>query len=125
MGLAPAVLLRGSADENRGTKVELQRCQMKWDSPTAFWDRKFRWDRPLFPIGIGDSQMIFKLLVGFEPLSFDALLGKAQRIKVALTSEPALTLLPDPWPASYPSRAEITAGYTGYESGYDAAVDGG
>ncbi len=68
--------------------------------------------------------MIFKLVIGFDPLGFDALLGKAQRIKVALTSEPALTLLPEPWPASYPSRADITAAYTGYESAYDLARDG-
>ena len=97
---------------------------MKWDAPGIRWDDGHRWDQPLFPIRMGDTKMIFKLLIGFESLNFSDLLTKSQRIKVALTSEPALTLLPDPWPASYPSRVEITAAYTGYESAYDAARDG-
>ena len=69
--------------------------------------------------------MLFKLLIDFDSLSLGNLLGKGQQIKVALNSEPALTLLPDPWPASYPSRATITADFTAYESAYDLTVNGG
>ncbi len=69
--------------------------------------------------------MILKLVVSFARLTFDAFLGKAQRIKIALTSEPALTLLPDPWPDSYPSRTQLTTAYTAYENAYDAAREGG
>ena len=51
---------------------------------------------------------MFKLLIAFARLSFADLLLKAQGIKVALTSEPALTLFPNPWPAVYPSRTALT-----------------
>jgi hypothetical protein len=68
--------------------------------------------------------MLFKLVVVFSRLSFANFLAAAQRIKVALNDGPALTVLPDPWPASYPTRAQITAAYTDYETAFDAARDG-
>jgi hypothetical protein len=98
---------------------------MRWDTPLAKWDSGQVWDRPSFPIGEGVKSMIFKLIITFAKLSFGEFLAKAQRIKVALTSEPALTLFPDPWPATYPSRAQLVAAYTAYETAYDAAGDGG
>jgi hypothetical protein len=68
---------------------------------------------------------MFKLLIGFEKLGQAEFLARAQGIKVALTSEPALTLIPDPWPASYPSRTALTTAYTEFETAFDASHDGG
>src|SRR2546423_1713974 len=65
-------------------------------------------DAAVEPVGAGEPAMKFKLLIAFERVGLSRLLGKAQQIKVALNSEPALTLLPDPWPACYPSRAALT-----------------
>lgn len=69
--------------------------------------------------------MLFKLKTGFEQLSHAEFLVKAQAIETALTSEPALTLLPDPWPAPYPSRVQLTAAFTAFENALDAANNGG
>ena len=88
-------------DENSGTKtIGRKRDQMNWDTgPTVRWDMlpPIRWDQPLLPISLEDKKMIFKLIVAFAKLNLEAFLGKVQQIKVALTSEPALTLLPDPY----------------------------
>lgn len=69
--------------------------------------------------------MLFKLLIGFDVLSFPEYLAKTQSIKVALTTEPAVTLIPDPWPAPYPSRVALTTAFTEFETAYDASHDGG
>ena len=69
--------------------------------------------------------MLFKLIIAFEKLSFPDFLAKTQAIQVALTSAPALTLIPDPWPAPYPTRAQLTTAFTAFETAMDAAYDGG
>ena len=69
--------------------------------------------------------MSFKLLIAFERMSLPTLLGKARRIKASLNSEPALTLLPDLWPASYPSRADLSAAVVAFAAAHAAAGDGG
>src|SRR5437016_3388542 len=69
--------------------------------------------------------MRFKLLIAFERMSFPDLLHKADVINGALNSEPALTKLPDPWPGSYPSRAEIMQACTEFKTAHQAADDGG
>src|SRR3989442_404358 len=98
---------------------------MRWDTPQATWDSRRHWDRSFNPVGIGVRAMLFKLLIGlFEGLSFADFLLKAQSIKVALTSEPALTLFRDPWPAVYPSRTALTTAYTEFETALEAAQDG-
>ena len=98
---------------------------MKWDTPGIHYDAGLRWDQPSLPIGTGGKKMIYKLQIGFEKLSNDAFLGKAQRIDVALNMEPALTLLKNPWPDTYPSRTDISTAYTDFETAYDAAREGG
>jgi len=68
--------------------------------------------------------MVYKLIVTFERLSLPNFMARAQNIVSKLTSEPALTLFPEPWPASFPTRAQFTAGYTGFETAYNLALDG-
>lgn len=69
--------------------------------------------------------MRFKLRITFERLSFPYLLDRAHTITTALTSEPALTLIPDPWPACYPSRAQLTTAFTEFKAALMASFDGG
>jgi hypothetical protein len=68
---------------------------------------------------------MYKLLISFQKLGFPSFLSRAQGIKTALTSEPALTLIPDPWPATYPSRAQLVTAFGEFETAYDASQDGG
>jgi len=98
---------------------------MRWDTPHLNWDSGAHWDRSVNPIGTGARTTMFKLLIGFEKLGQEQFLSRAQGIKVALTSEPALTVLPEPWPAPYPSRVQLTTAYTAFETAYDTAQDGG
>ena len=69
--------------------------------------------------------MRFKLLIAFERMSLPTLFAKAQHINASLHLEPALSLLPDPWPASYPSRADISAAVTAFKASHVEANDGG
>ncbi|MEI6082892.1 MAG: fibronectin type III domain-containing protein [Verrucomicrobiota bacterium] len=61
-----------------------------------------------------------KLIITFDRLSLPKFLTQSQRIENSLTSAPALTLFPDPWPITFPSRADLTAGFTAFENAYDA-----
>src|SRR5919198_5239364 len=97
---------------------------MRWDAD-EFWDSGIHWDQPSVPIQKGVRRMLFKLLIGFDRLSGPDFLAVSQGIKTALTSEPALTLLPDPWPAAFATRVQLTDRFTDFEEAFDAAVNGG
>jgi hypothetical protein len=82
---------------------------------------------PCSVAGTADAEhgsMTFKLLIAFERMSLPNLAGKAHGINTSLLSEPALTLLPDPWPARYPSRADLSAAVTAFAAAHVAAADG-
>jgi len=98
---------------------------MRWDSPLTTWDSGLHWDRSSHPVGMKGNRMTFKLLLGFDSLSNPDFSDKVQGIKTALTTEPALTLIPNPWPSIYPSRTEVTDSVTDFITKYEAARDGG
>jgi hypothetical protein len=51
--------------------------------------------------------------------------AKASHIAAALNSPQALARIPEPWPAIYPSRAQLTTAYTEFKATLMAAADGG
>ena len=67
----------------------------------------------------------YKLRIAFGRLNNTAFLAKAQGITKALTSEPALTRIPDPDPTLYPTRLKITTAYGNFETAFDKAITGG
>ena len=69
--------------------------------------------------------MVYKLAIGFDHLSQPDFADKATGIDAALNAEPALTLIPNPWPTTYPSRTQVTAGVTDFKAKVEAARDGG
>jgi hypothetical protein len=86
----------------------------QWDSPSA------KWDQPFSPIGNRKGKMIQRLVIVFEKLNLPSFLAKTQTIETALTTEPALTLFADPWPATFPSRTQLTTAFTEFETAFDA-----
>ena len=67
---------------------------------------------------------LFKLLLDFARLSEAQFGEKARVIVTALTTEPMLTLVPNPIPATFPSRTVLTDKLTSYEDAVQAAMDG-
>lgn len=65
-----------------------------------------------------------KLNTSFSNLSHAAFFAKAKAIVLKLTTEPLLTLVPNPWPASFPARTAVTTAYAEFEVAYSAALDG-
>src|ERR1051326_4776864 len=106
----------------RGPKV-------KWDAgPTVRWDMipALHWDRPMPPIspkGI-DMNTLFKLVLNFLRWGEARFGTKAELIVASMTTEPMLTLVPDPLPASVATRAEGTAALADYTGAAQLASDG-
>ena len=78
---------------------------MKWDSgPTVRWDMQppVFWDRPTFPVSPGRTGMntLFKLMLTFLYWGEARFGQKAEFIVTSVTTEPMLTLVPDPFPAA-------------------------
>ena len=67
----------------------------------------------------------FKLIIRFEDLGQPRFLTKTDHIIHSLTSGPALELLPEPWPASCPSRVQLVSAHDAYAKAQMAADDGG
>jgi hypothetical protein len=97
---------------------------MRWDTRNLRWDSGLHWDRLPAPADTGESSMIYKLHINFRRLNNSAFLAKAQGIKTALSTEPALTVIPEPWPATFPSRMKLTTDFTSFETALDKAVSG-
>ncbi|MCG3149864.1 MAG: hypothetical protein PCFJNLEI_03329 [Verrucomicrobiae bacterium] len=93
---------------------------IRWDTPSFTWDSGLTWDQSSNPLGSHERTRMQKLIITFDRLSLPNFLTQSQRIENALTSEPALTLFPEPWPAMFPSRANLTAAFTAFETAYDA-----
>ena len=70
------------------------------------------------------GHMLFKLMIDFDRYSDPNFLTKGRLIHTSLTTAPALTNFPDPFPAPYPTRAAILAALTPYELAYAAASGG-
>ena len=98
---------------------------MKWDLPMAFWDRGFGWDRPLFPISLRLIDMeLFKVLLDFLYWNEPRFGMKAETIVTAVTTEPMLTLVPDPLPTAVPTRAAGLQALADYKAAAMLAEDG-
>lgn len=69
--------------------------------------------------------MAYKLLIDFERVGDTKFHARAHTIVTKLTSEPALTRIPDPWPDSFPSRAELQSAFTEYRDAWMAAQNDG
>lgn len=78
---------------------------MNWDDPSLHWDAGLHWDLPVPPI-IRRYPMdtMYKLLLDFVNWGEPRFKDKAESIVTSLTTEPMLTLWPDPLPATVPTR---------------------
>lgn len=99
---------------------------MNWDSLTAFWDQGFRWDRPSLPVSPRRTGMdtLFKLSLDFVNWGEPRFGTKADVIVTSMTTEPMLTLVPDPLPAPLPARADVQTALDDYKAAAVLADDG-
>jgi len=98
---------------------------MKWDSlPAIRWDAGHYWDRPVPPFSDKEINMqLFKVVFDFINLGFPKFGDKARFIVTCLTTEPMLTLVPNPFPPGIPTRPAMLTALSDYETAADAAKD--
>jgi hypothetical protein len=102
----------------------MQRCQLNWDVPLAIWDRGIHWDRPPLPINSKEIAMQrFKVIIDYSNLGNPRYLDKARFIVTCVTTEPLLTLVPDPFPVGIPSRVAMLAALANFQTSFDLAKD--
>lgn len=124
-GLASAAL--GSRHDETGARPKLSEVPVNWDSvdPLARWDAGIRWDQPTLLINRKDPMKDpFKVRTDFSRYGETAFGAKAVAIVTAITTEPLLTLMPNPLPPLCPTRAALTAGLTAYQTAASVAADG-
>ncbi len=99
---------------------------MNWDTLPALWDKGIHWDRPTLPVSLKEINMqLFKLLLNLLRWGEPRFGTKAELIVTSMTTEPMLTLVPDPLPATVATRVFALAALADYKTAAQAADDGG
>jgi hypothetical protein len=99
---------------------------MNWDSLNAFWDQQDHWDRPTLPNNLKELAMnaVYKLVLNFLRWGEARFGTKAEQIITAMTTEPMLTLVPNPLPATVSTRAAALTALANYKASALVAADG-